>query len=113
MRLFLLCLGSLFSVTAAIQAQTPPFTPVPDNPPRASLIQISAPNPAGDVTVTGAAGSVPNGSRLVLVTLDTGHFVQATAASDGSFSAAIFGPAGAAIMVKADPTGASVARLGF
>ena len=105
--------GFLLWTCVTAGAQTPAFAPVPDNPPRASLISISAPNPAGDVTVTGAAGSVSNGSRLILVTLDTGHFVQATAAGNGSFNATIFAPPGTSIMVKADPTGASLARLRF
>jgi hypothetical protein len=78
---------------------------IPDTPPRASLINVSAPDGNNDAVVTGAAGSVPANSFLLLVTLDTGHYVITRATADGSFRASIFGPYGSSIMVKADSLG--------
>ncbi len=89
----------LFSTTPAA---TQPSLP-PDAPPRASLIQVSAPNAAGEVTVTGRSGAVTAGYGVVLVTLETGHLAFARAAADGSFSGSLFAPAGASVLVKAGP----------
>jgi hypothetical protein len=88
---------------------TPLF--VPDVPPIASLIQVSTPNSAGNVTVTGAPGAVPSGSVVGLVTMETGQFVSVHAGTDGSFTGSTFAPAGTSILVKADPTGESIAHL--
>jgi len=71
-----------------------------DAPPRLSLIRVSTPTPEGAVTVTGAPGAVSAGNLIALVTLDTGHFVTTRSAADGSFSQAIFAPAGTSILVK-------------
>lgn len=89
----------LFSATPAVTQPLPP----PDTVPRASLIQVSAPNAAGEVTVTGRAGAVTAGYGVVLVTLETGHSAFARAAADGSFSGSLFAPAAASILVKAGP----------
>ncbi len=89
----------LFSATLAATQPLPP----PDAPPRASLIQVSAPNAAGEVTVTGRSGAVTAGYGVVLVTLETGHSAFARAAADGSFSGLLFAPAGASVLVKAGP----------
>lgn len=85
------------------EGQTPLY--VPDLPPRLALIQLSAPVASGLVTVTGAPGAVPGGSAVIFATLDTGHMTFAEAAADGSFTGTAVGPAGASIMIKADPTG--------
>src|SRR5205807_3909099 len=77
------------------QRQNPPVPP--DSPPRASLITVSTPDASGSVLVTGAAGAVPGGSTIALVTLDTGHFAKVVAASNGSFIGSIFAAASAAI----------------
>src|SRR5262249_45656573 len=82
-----------------------PLLYAPDRPPIAASVQLSTPDANGDVVVTGLPGAVPGGSVVVLATLDTGHVVVVDAAADGSFSAPIFGPLGASIMVKADPFG--------
>ena len=74
---------------------------ISDAPPRASLIQVSAPSATGEVTVTGRAGAVPGGHLVILITLETGHLAYTWAAADGSFSASLFAPAGTAILVKA------------
>lgn len=88
-----------------VEAETQGFLFVPDTPPLAALIQVSAPNAVGDVTVVGAPGAVPGQSSVMLVTLDTGHFAHTQAAADGSFSASLFAPTGTSILVKADPGG--------
>ena len=84
---------------------------VPDDPPKAALISISPPTPAGEVTVTGAAGAVAPGSAVFLATLDTGHFTTTQATGSGSFTATLFAPAGTSVLIKADPVGANVAQF--
>lgn len=100
--------GNISNFVLRVTAQTPL---VPDDPPRASLIQASFPDEAGDATVTGAAGAVAPGSYLVLVTLDTGHTVTTQAGDDGSFRTSIFAPFGASILIKADPVGFALSSL--
>ena len=84
---------------------------VPDDPPKAALISISPPTADGEVTLTGAAGSVAPHSAVVAITLDTGHFTTAQATADGSFTATLFAPAGTSVLIKADPVGTSVAEF--
>ena len=84
---------------------------VPDDPPKAALISISAPTPAGEVTLTGAAGSVAPNSAVVAITLETGDFTTTQAADSGSFVATLFAPAGASVLLKADPVGSTVAQF--
>ena len=93
----------------AVSRQPMPF--VPDDPPKAALITIPPPTADGEVTLTGAADSVVPHSTVVAITLDTGHFTTVQATSSGSFTATLFAPAGASILVKADPVGASVAQF--
>src|SRR5262245_51412064 len=81
-------------LTASAFTSAQPLFYVPDKPPVASLIQISAPDANGNVIVTGSPGAVPGGSVVALATLDTGHVLLANAAADGSFSGSIFGPPG-------------------
>ncbi len=78
---------------------------VADLSPVASLIAIGTPTADHTVTVTGMAGSVSPNAQLILLNLDTGHFVGATASATGSFTAAIFGARGTSIMIKVDPEG--------
>ncbi len=85
--------------------------PVSDAPPRASLIQLATPDANHVTRVTGLPGAVLGNSAVVIVTLDTNHFVTAQAAPDGSFSQTIFAPAGTSLLLKMDPTGRSAARL--
>ena len=88
-----------------------PMPFVPDDPPRAALISISPPTEAGEVTLSGAAGSVAPGSTVFAVTLDTGHFTTAQPTADGSFTATLFAPAGTSVLIKTDPVGANVAQF--
>ena len=92
-----------------VSRQPIPF--VADDPPRAALISISPLTAAGEVTLRGAAGSVPPHSVVVAITLDTGQFTTTQATADGSFTATLLAPAGTSILVKADPVGASVAQF--
>jgi uncharacterized protein (TIGR03437 family) len=101
MRVVLFVLVAFFAgftceTDARIQSGT-----ISDAPPRASLIQVSSPNAAGEVTVTGRPGAVPGGHLVIPITLETGHLAYTWAAADGSFSISLFAPAGTAILVKA------------
>ncbi len=88
-----------------------PMPFVPDDPPKAALISISAPTAEGEVTLNGAAGSVAPHSTVVAITLETGHVATAQATDRGSFRAALFAPAGTSILIKADPVGTAVAQF--
>ena len=88
-----------------------PMPLVPDDPPKAALISMSSPTAAGEVTLRGAAGSVPPHSTVVAITLNTGHFTTTQATASGSFTATLFAPAGTSILMKADPVGTIVARF--
>ena len=92
-----------------VSRDSTPF--VPDDPPKAALVSISPPTADGEVTLTGAAGSVAPQSALVAITLETGHFTTAQATADGSFTATLFAPAGTSVLIQADPFGTSVAQL--
>ena len=94
------------ALVLAVSRQALPF--VPDDPPKADLISISPPTADGEVTLTGAAGSVAPHSAVVAITLDTGHFTTTQATADGSFTATLFAPAGTSVLIKADPFGTSV-----
>ena len=97
------------ALVLAVSRQALPF--VPDDPPKADLISISPPTADGEVTLTGAAGSVAPHSAVVAITLETGHFTTAQATARGSFTATLFAPAGTSVLIKADPVGASVAEF--
>ncbi len=88
-----------------------PMPFVPDNPPKAALINISPPTEDGEVTLTGVAGSVPPQSEVVAFTLETGHFTTAQATTSGSFTTTLFAPTGTSVLIKADPVGTSVAEF--
>ena len=92
-----------------VSRQPMPF--VPDAPPKAALISISAPTPDGEVTLRGAAGAVAPGSTVFVSTLNTGHFTIVQATANGSFTATLFAPAGTSILIRADPFGITVARF--
>ena len=97
------------ALVLTVSRQPTPF--VADDPPKAALISISSPTAAGEVTLSGAAGSVAPNSTVVAVTLNTGHFTTAQATASGSFTATLFAPPGTSILIKADPVGTSVAEF--
>ncbi len=74
-------------------------------PPRpdASLITIGNPS-AGQVQVTGNAGSVPGSSTVAILNYETGDSVLVSSNSDGSFIANIQGGAGQVLSVAAHDT---------
>jgi RHS repeat-associated protein len=72
----------------------PPAAPVLPN------ITVSAPQD-GQVTVTGAAGSVEPGARVVITNPRTGQSVTVTANADGSFTAQIDARSGDALRIHA------------
>ena len=88
-----------------------PMPFVPDDPPKADLISISAPTAAGEVTLRGAAGSVAPNSAVVTVALGIGTFTTAQAGADGSFTVTLFAPPGTSVLIKADPDGVAVWRF--
>ena len=92
-----------------VSRDSTPF--VPDDPPKVSLISLSSPTATGEVTLTGAAGSVAPHSAVVAFTLETGHFTAVQATVSGSFTATLFAPAGTSILIKADPIGTGVAQF--
>ena len=94
-----------------LTASRDPMPFAPDDPPKATLISISPPTADGEVTLSGAAGSVAPNSAVVAFTLDTGNFTTAQATADGSFTATLFAPAGTSVLIKADPFGTSVAQF--
>ena len=97
------------NMVLTVGRQPVPF--VPDDPPKAALISMSSPTADGEVTLTGAAGSVAPHSVVVAVTLNTGHFTTVQATASGSFSVTLFAPAGTSVLIKADPVGTSVAEF--
>lgn len=102
----LICLLPLAARGAHGGRLVQPF--IPDVPPKASLIRLSAPDADHRVTITGLPGAASPSAWLLPLTLDTGHFVATQAAPDGSFTATIFAPRGTSIMIKIDPAGAVI-----
>ena len=96
-------------IVLTVSRDPTPF--VPDDPPKATLISLSPPTADGEVTVTGAAGSVAPHSAVVAITLETGTFATAQATASGSFTARLFAPASTSVLIKADPFGSSVAEF--
>lgn len=67
----------------------------------ARLISVSG---ESDATISASAGAVPPNSDVICITMETGHYTIVRAASDGSFSASLFAPPGASILIKPDTT---------
>ncbi|MBZ0276647.1 MAG: hypothetical protein K8I60_10900, partial [Anaerolineae bacterium] len=62
------------------------------DPPVATLISISVPDPNGIVTISGAPGAVFPGAQVAIRNLYTEDLVYAQAGITGSFAAQIYGP---------------------
>ncbi|MBZ0287004.1 MAG: hypothetical protein K8I30_05275, partial [Anaerolineae bacterium] len=77
----------LVSVSAQNAAQLEP-----GDPPVASLIQVSAPDAAGLVTIYGAPGAVFPGAQIAIRNLYTDDVTYVLAGITGSFTATIYGP---------------------
>ena len=80
-------------------------SPVPTKPPRAALITVSAPGERDLSTVSGAPGAVEPLSSVVVGNLMTRQISITVSGADGSFSAPMYAPPGAAIQIKQDPSG--------
>ena len=87
-RLFITLLGCLLA-PLIVQAQARVLEA--GDPPVASLITISPPNTANQVTVTGAAGAVFPAAQVAIRNLYTGETVYVPAGITGQFSATIGG----------------------
>ncbi|MCD4687466.1 MAG: carboxypeptidase-like regulatory domain-containing protein [Anaerolineae bacterium] len=75
-------------------------TAIPSAPPRADLIRVSAPDPDGYATVTGAAGSVPPRAMVFIGNVSTHVFATVESDIDGAFSARLYAPPGSYVLVK-------------
>ncbi len=73
-------------------------------PPIASLISVSIPDDAGQVTITGGAGSVFPGAQVAVRNLYTGQTVYVPAGITGSFTATLFGPGNTPFLVSPAPS---------
>src|SRR5207244_11267469 len=82
--------------TALVTVTVPP-PPVDTDPPPAPTLRLITVSGVtnGQVTVTGAAGSVEGGARVTITNTRTGEKVTVTANADGSFTAQIAAQAGA------------------
>lgn len=91
--------------TITLSAEPVPYVRT-DPPPDASRIQIGPADDAGIATITGSTGAVPGLHSVLLLDLDTGLYTTTVASADGSFSAGLFAPPGASVVVKYayDPT---------
>ena len=63
----------------------------PGDPPVAALIQVSAPDAAGIVTISGAPGAVFPGAQIAIRNLYTDDLTYVQAGITGSFTATIYG----------------------
>ena len=109
--LVLIFLSGWLGIAAPPAAAQQTVAFVPDDPPKAALISISPPTVDGEVTLSGAAGSVAPQSAVVAITLETGHFTTAQATARGSFTATLLAPAGTSILIKVDPVGTTLAEF--
>ncbi|MDX2078798.1 MAG: hypothetical protein SFZ02_20360, partial [bacterium] len=87
--LFLILFCSLFSL-GVLHAQS--TTPVQGDPPNAALINISPPDEAGNVTISGASGAVFPLAQLAIRNLFTEQTIYVSASITGTFNATLYGP---------------------
>ena len=86
----LFALMAILSLTLVVAAQTETQLK-PGDPPVAALIQVSPPDSAGMVTITGAPGAVFPSAQVAVRNLYTGDVVYVQAGITGTFTATIFG----------------------
>ncbi|MEO0561961.1 MAG: hypothetical protein AAF125_07600, partial [Chloroflexota bacterium] len=87
-RLFIIVIGCL---VAAVGASAQSSVLEPGDPPVASLITISRPDAANQVTITGATGAVFPAAQVAIRNLYTGQTVYTQAGITGQFSATLEG----------------------
>lgn len=73
---------------------------VPSTPPRADLIQVSAPDPDGYATISGMAGAVPSRAMVFVGNVSAHVFATVDADNDGAFSTQLYAPPGSYVLVK-------------
>jgi hypothetical protein len=78
---------------------------VADEPPVLARISLTEPDEHDFATFSGAPGCVLPQSWVLLVNLDTGHWVTTQATAAGSFVVSLVAPRGTTIQIKADPNG--------
>jgi len=105
---FLASIGAVAIAGALLRAQG--ACNVPDTPPRAALIRI-LPGESAESVVTGQAGAVPGGNRVIVINLQTGHFAWEIAQANGSFSTRLFAPGGTSVLVKTAPAAIALPGL--
>ncbi|MBN1202777.1 MAG: carboxypeptidase regulatory-like domain-containing protein [Anaerolineae bacterium] len=88
------------SITFEAYTGTETGSAIPTAPPRADLIQVSAPDSDGYATVSGAAGSVPANARVYVGNLNAHVFATANADASGAFALNLFAPPGSYLLVK-------------
>ena len=102
------------AVLAFVVFSSAVYADLNDPPPRAALITVSAPDANGDVSITGASGSVTPQSTVVCLTMDTGHYAAVTSTSAGAFSVPkLYAPEGTYVLVKVDPNARPFDEHGF
>ena len=75
-------------------------TVIPIAPPRADLIQVSAPDINGYATVTGSASAVYPRAKIFLGNVNAHVFAVTDANNEGAFSAQLYAPPGSYVLVK-------------
>jgi len=91
--------ADLIDFTVQLSAEPVPYVRT-DPPPDASRIQIGSADDAGIARITGSARAVPGLHSVLLLDLDTGIYTTTVASADGSFSADLFAPPGASVVIK-------------
>jgi hypothetical protein len=94
-----LLIGLLLGSVHLVVAQTD-FTPQLGDPPVASLINVSAPDANGMVTVNGSAGAVFPAATVAVRNLFTEQVVYVPAGITGSFMAQIYAPANTPLWIS-------------
>ena len=77
-----------------------PMRVTPQTLPELDKLAVSPADKDGFVTVSGAAGAVPGGAVVFVLSLQTGARVQTTADVAGKFSARIAAPDGSALVIN-------------
>jgi hypothetical protein len=81
---------------------------LPMEPPNASLIEVSGPNPEGYATIHGAAGSVPPLVAVMVDNLNSTNVAATGSDASGAFTTTLYAPPGSWLNVKYDPSGERV-----
>lgn len=104
-----------FSVASQTASDSPePTIPAahpgafPATPPDVSRITVGAPDLAGYAQMTGAPGAVPSGAAVAIINLNAHNLITATADLQGGFTASLYAPPGASLLVKYETDGTRI-----